>query len=136
MATHPISTLRTASRPLPHSCFLRSILLVSVKRSCASSSVGALSRVPPCWISPKHDGELDSAVQTVQLLVRRTVGDIKWRRWGAHAGFVGGIWLIACREIINLIKWRSRLLFFLFTVCVTNPQNSRGPETKAPAAQK
>lgn len=31
---------------------------------------------------------------------------------GTRREFVGGIGLVACREIINLIRRRSRLLFF------------------------
>lgn len=49
----------------------------------------------------------------------------KWRRW--RAGFVGGIALMACREIINPIKQRSRLLQCHLTARVTKPTKTGTP---------
>lgn len=39
-------------------------------------------------------------------------GTTKWRRGERRASFVGGIQFSVCSEIINLIRLRSRLLFF------------------------
>lgn len=65
---------------------------------------------------------------SVQLLGPQNGGEGRAERvcWG-------GIQLNACSDIINLIRWRS---FLPFTVCVTNPRNSRGPDTSARRAQK
>lgn len=54
----------------------------------------------------------------------------KWRRAGGRyggTGFVGGIALMACGEIINLISWRSRLLRSPLTARVTKPTKTGSP---------
>lgn len=53
----------------------------------------------------------------------------KWRPSGQHGGtgFVGGIALMACGEIINLISWRSRLLRSPLTARVTKPTKTGTP---------
>lgn len=51
--------------------------------------------------------------------------ETKWRR--RRGGFVGGIALMACGEIINLINWRSRLLQCPLTTRVTKPTKTGTP---------
>lgn len=54
----------------------------------------------------------------------------KWRRAGGRdggTGFVGGIALMACGEIINFISWRSRLLRSPLTARVTKPTKTGTP---------